>query len=205
MKTFVAVLSAILVLGSASFAQLTEGIDKQPDNQIGVNFAMAESGTAVGVFIAWPLWGGFHVGFSPEAYFLRDSKQFDYIDPYSGYPISYNKQNNVYLFDVMFNLKKRLFAEDLDESMRPFISAGAGPVYGINYPEYDLTDEGLPTTVEKQFTIGGYVGAGVEIRVNEKVFMNVQGQYRLIPFKGVVGERANHSMFELRFELGRRY
>lgn len=204
MKTFVILIGMILVISSASFAQLSQEIDKQPDNQFGLNFAMAESGSAVGAFIAWPLWGGFHFGFGLDAYFLRDSKQFDYID-YYGYPISYNKQNNVYLFDAMINLKKRLFAEDLDESLRPFISAGAGPVYGINYPEYSVTEEGLPTQFEKQLTVGGYLGAGVSIHVNEKVFMNIQGQYRIIPFKDVVGERANHSMFELRFELGRRY
>lgn len=203
MKTIVTLFLSLFIFCSLSMAQMVENQESERDNHIGLIFTMAETGSGVGGFISWPLFGGFHFGFSLDAYFLRDSKQIDFT--YYGNPVSINKQNNVYLFDAMINLKKRLFADELDESLRPFIAGGIGPYYGINYPEYGSTPEGTPTNVEKQLTFGGYAGAGVSINVNENFFINIQGQYRLIPFKNMVGERSNHSMFELRFELGKRY
>ena len=39
-------------------------------------------------------------------------------DPYYySYPITVNKENNVYLFDFMVSIKRRFFASDLDESL----------------------------------------------------------------------------------------
>ena len=105
----------------------------------------------------------------------------------------------------MVTLKKRLFANELDESFQPFISGGIGPYYGMNFPEYDETPEGDPTFDQYAWTIGGFAGAGVDVNINEKMFVGVRAQYRVIPFSEDLGERANHSMFELRFEIARRY
>ena len=58
-----------------------------------------------------------------------------------------NKINNVYIFDLQMTLKRRLFAEDLDDSFRPFISGGFGPVFGMNFPE----DESLKDQYEWSF------------------------------------------------------
>ena len=186
-------------------AQMTEDVEIRPDNQIGFVFTMAESGSGLGGFIAWPLFAGFHFGFNLDAYFLRDSKQIDTYYYATGTPYSINKQNNVYLFDAMVTLKKRFFADDLDESFRSFLSGGIGPYYGMNFPEFEQTPEGEPTFDQYRFTVGGFAGAGVDITVNEKMFVGVRAQYRVIPFSKDLGERANHSMFELRFEIGRRY
>jgi opacity protein-like surface antigen len=199
----ICLISTIII--SVTQAQINDEMTERPDNQIGFVFTMAESGSGLGGFIAWPLFGGFHLGFNLDAYFLRDSKQIDTYYYYTGTPYSINKENNVYLFDAMITLKKRFFADDLDESFRPFLSAGVGPYYGMNFPEYDTTPEGEPNYDQYRFTVGGFVGAGVDISVNEKMFVGVRGQYRIIPFTQDLGERANHSMFELRFEIGRRY
>jgi len=172
-------------------------------NEVGLVFTMAETGSGLGGFIAWPIFGKMHVGFNIDAYFLRDSKQIDF--EYFGTPVSINKQNNVYLFDAMITLKRRFFEDDLDESLRPFISGGIGPFRGMNFPEDDPTPGAEDRKDEYRWTIGGFVGVGVDITVNEKVFVGVRGQYRIIPFTDILGERTNHSMFELRFEIGRRY
>ena len=172
-------------------------------NQIGMVFTMAETGSGLGGFIAWPLIAKIHFGFNIDAYFLRDSKQIDF--QYFGTPVSINKKNNVYLFDAMITLKRRFFEDDLDESFRPFISGGVGPYYGMNFPEDDPTPGAEPRPDEYRWTLGGFVGVGVDVTVNEKVFLGIRGQYRIIPFHQVLGERTNHSMFELRFEIGRRY
>ena len=194
----------ILLFASLSWAQLNDDEkDNPPNNQIGFIFTMAETGSGLGGFIAWPLFGGFHFGFSLGAYFIRDANQLDF--EYYGTPVSINKKNNVYLFDAMVTLKKRLFADDLDDSFQPFITGGIGPYYGMNYPEFDVTPEGDPTFDQYRWTVGGFAGAGVDININEKMFVGVRAQYRVIPFTEILGERSNHSMFELRFEIARRY
>ncbi len=205
MSKMSSMITIILVLLVVPYHLMAQSDDKKVDlrNQIGLIFTMAETGSGLGGFIAWPFIGKLHLGFNLDAYFLRDSKQIDF--EYFGTPVSINKQNNVYLFDAMITLKRRFFEDDLDESFRPFISGGIGPYFGMNFPENDPTPGSEPLSDEYRWTLGGFVGVGVDVTVNEKVFVGIRGQYRIIPFEEKLGERNNHSMFELRFEIGRRY
>jgi hypothetical protein len=172
---------------------------KQAKSEAGLVFTMAETGSGVGAFYAIPFGNIFHVGATLNAYFLRDSKQFDYQDPYTGYIYSINNANNVYIFDAMITLKRRLFSEDLHDSFRPFLAGGFGPVYGFNNPEDDRLAN------QEEWSFGGFVGAGADVSVDKKFFLSVRAQYRILPFSHRLGETSNHSMFELRFELGKRF
>jgi len=197
-------LLAIIICSGIVTAQEPDVNTFKPKNQVGFVFSMAETGSGLGGFISWPLFGRMHFGFSLDVYFLRDSNQIDFIT-WNGVPASINKKNNVYLFDAMLNLKRRFFEDDLDDSFRPFLAAGIGPYYGINFPESNQTDSGVPLSDQYLWTVGGYLGAGVDISVNEKLFIGIRGNYRIVPFSDYLGERENHSMFELRFEIGQRY
>ena len=172
---------------------------RQAKTEAGFVFTMAETGTGFGSFFSLPFGSIFHAGVAIDAFFLRDSKQFEYQNPYTGYIQSINDINDVYIFDAMITLKRRLFADDMHDSFRPFITGGFGPVYGMNFPE----DEKRQT--QKEFSFGGFVGAGADISMDKKFFISVRAQYRLLPFSRPIGERSNHSMFELRFELGKRF
>jgi hypothetical protein len=172
---------------------------RQAKTEAGAVFTMAETGSGFGAFFALPFGSIFHVGAIVDVYFLRDSKQFEYINPYTGYQQSINDVNDPYIIDVMLTLKRRLFAEDMDDSFRPFITGGFGPVYGMNFPK----DDERPNQSELSF--GGFVGVGADISVDKKFFISVRGQYRILPFSKPIGETSNHSMFELRFEIGKRF
>ena len=94
MRTASYILVLLLMLTSLSQAQLTQGEeDNELNNQLGFAFTMAETGSGLGGFIAWPLFGGFHFGFSLGAYFIRDANQLDF--EYYGTPVSINKQNSI--------------------------------------------------------------------------------------------------------------
>jgi opacity protein-like surface antigen len=173
--------------------------------QVGLGFAMVESGSSLGFFIGWPLLQDYHFGFAFDGFILRDSKQVDTYDPYSGMPYSMNKQNNVYIFDLTVTMKKRLFKQDLSDEFRPFISAGLGPVYGMNFPETSRDANNLAKKDEYRWTMGGFVGAGVDFSVKSNHLVSIRAQYRVMPFAETLGERENHSMFELRFELAQRF
>ena len=200
---FIIFLALIFAFNSKIYAQKElksneEDLLRQEKKEAGVVFTMAETGTGFGGFYAIPFATSFHFGATIDVFFLRDSKEFEGVD-YYGYYFSVNKVNNVYLFDAMLTLKKRFFAEDLHESFRPFLSGGIGPVYGMNFPEVDQ----LPD--QKAFTFGGFVGAGTDISMDNKFFASIRVQYRFLPFSSYLGEKKNHSMAELRIELGKRF
>jgi hypothetical protein len=177
--------------------------EQQSTRQGGVVFTMAETGSGFGGYFSWPLFKKYHFGFATDLLFIRDSKEITYTDYYYG-PVSLNKINNVYLFDFFIIAKRRLFAESMDEGFRPFIAAAFGPVYGINHPEkWAKRTYGLSNT--SALTLGGFFGAGVDINAGSTYFFSIRAQYRIMPFSERIGETADHSMIELRFELGKRF
>jgi hypothetical protein len=200
-KTILALLFFYLIV----CAQDEEWNEEQTTyRQGGIVFTMAETGSGFGGFFSWPLFKNMHFGLATDFLFIRDSKEITYTDPYYYYPVTYNKVNNVYLIDFFVIAKKRLFAESMDEGFRPFITAAAGPVYGINHPEKWAKQEyGLSNTSD--LTVGGFFGAGVDINAGSSYFFSVRAQYRIIPFSIQIGETNNHSMLELRFEIGKRF
>lgn len=170
---------------------------EQISTEAGLVFTMTESGSGAGAFFALPFGSLFHAGIAFDAFSLRDSKQVEYSTYYGVYQM--NKVNNVYIFDFQVTVKRRLFAEDLDDGFRPFLTGGFGPVFGMNFPE----DDSLPDQYEWSF--GGFLGGGADITFDKKYFVGLRGQYRIIPFSRRLGETKNHTMFELRFEIGRRF
>ena len=175
--------------------------------QGGLGFAMAESGSSLGLFMTWPLLPDYHFGIGFDAFLLRDSKQIDFYDYYYGIPYTINKQNNVYLFDLLLTAKRRLFRDDLSDDFRPFLSLAAGPIYGMNYPEAQISADSSTYQKKDQFAwaFGGYVGCGIDFSVKANTLVSIRAQYRIIPFSEKIGERSNHSMFELRFEIAQRF
>jgi len=188
------------------FAQTLEYESEYDMPYMGLSFTMAETGSGLGLLMAWPIFNHTHLGANLGAYFLRDENELTYYDPYYyNTPITVNKENNVYLFDFTVSVKRRFFASDLDDSFRPFLTGGVGPYYGMNYPEYNTDILGNPTFDQFGWALGGFFGAGVDVDASTSFFMSIRAQYRIIPFAKKIGERKNHSMFELRFEFSNRY
>lgn len=197
----------IILISSIGIKAQSLDYESEYDKQYaGFSFTMAETGSGFGGLMAWSVLKNTHLGIGLGAYFLRDEKEVTYYNPYyyPG-PINVNKENNVYLFDFMVTAKRRFFADDLDESLRPFLTAGVGPYYGMNYPEYNQDLAGNKTVEQFAWAFGGFVGAGVDIDASANFFISVRAQYRIIPFREYIGERKNHSMFELRIEIANRY
>ncbi|MBD3224435.1 MAG: hypothetical protein GF313_06885 [Caldithrix sp.] len=189
----------IFLLPAVLFGQFEEYIQEDPlpkhQPQTGAAFTVLESGSGIGAFYKYPLQNYFHVGATLSGYYLRDSEQFDVY--WYGYPITINKQNNVYLIDLMFSLKKRLMADKIDDSLRPYVSLSAGPVYGMNFPEDDQLEN------QFDYAISGGLSAGVEAVFSTNYIFGIRFQYRFMKFHERLGEEQDHSMFDLRIEIGK--
>jgi hypothetical protein len=213
MQTRISKIQIFLILVALSSISAAQDYDPGAETpydlkrQGGLGFAMAESGSSLGLFMTWPLLPDFHFGIGFDAFLLRDSKQLDFYDYYYGIPYTINKQNNVYLFDLLLTAKRRLFRDELSDDFRPFLSLAVGPIYGMNYPETQVSSDSSSYKKKDEFAwaFGGYVGCGIDFSVKSNSLVSIRAQYRIIPFAEKIGERSNHSMFELRFEIAQRF
>jgi len=193
----------LLLLPVLGFGQFEQYIQEDPLPEVkregGGGVSVIETGTGFSGFYAIPLKNNWHAGAALEFFFLRDSKEFDY------YGFTYNRINNVSLFDLLLTFKKRLFARDMHDSVRPFLLFGAGPIYGINYPE-NSTDEDVPDP-KNQFlwSYSGVAAAGLDADVNDGYFLGFRLQYRHMVFPEKLGERKNQSVFDLHLGMGKRF
>ena len=199
----------VFLIPLPAFSQLDKYLEKDPEptimNQWGIAFSVLEGGTGIGGFIEMPLKGLLavplgkfvHIGATADIFFIRDSKEFQYSDGYNVYVL--NRQNNVYMGDLLLTLRKRLFAEYLHDSFQPFIMVSAGGIYGINFPE----DKTRPR--EQAFTLTAAGAVGVNAIVDKVYLFGIRLQYRYMDFGRRVGEEKDHSSLDLRLELGRRF
>lgn len=202
-KRFYIMLTLLCVVPFSAFAQYEQYLQEDPEptvqRQAGGAFSLLESGSGAGAFVEWPIGRFFSAGASFNIYMLRDNSQIDGYDPYTGYPITYNKVNNVYLFDLGVILKKRLLAREIDDQFRPFVSLIAGPVYGMNFPEV----KSLPEQYVWAFSVAG--AAGVDVVLDTGYMLGMQLKYRVMQFNNNLGEikSGNYSTLDIRLEIGK--
>lgn len=198
----------VVSLPILSFAQLSEYLEDDPEPTItkhrGMAYSLLETGSGLGLFYELPIEHFFHLGIGFDAFMLRDRNEINYVDIY-GYNRVYGKQNNVFLFDLLFTAKKRLFVDKVDDSFRPYITAGVGPVFGMNFPEIDRDAQGVKLKDQFRWTAAAVVGAGLDADVDGKYFFGLRMQYRFMPFTEKLGERSDHSMIDIRLEIGQRF
>ena len=103
------------------------------------------------------------------------------------------------MLDLLITLKKRLFAREIDDTLRPFVMIGTGPVYGINFPEDPKRKD------EFVFGFSGYLASGVDIALESQYFLGLRLQYRFIKFSDSFAQRTNHSTFDIRLEIGKMF
>ena len=197
-----------LFLPVALFAQIDDYLEADPQptiaKQRGLAFSLLETGSGLGFFYELPVEGYFHLGLGFDAFMLRDRNEVNYFNSF-GQPAVYGKENNVFLFDLMFTVKKRLFVDTVDDSFRPFLIGAVGPVFGMNFPESDREIQGIKLENQYRWTAAAIFGIGLDADVDGKYFFGFRAQYRVMPFFEKLGERKDHSMIDIRLEIGQRF
>jgi len=174
---------AILLVPVLCFGQFEEYIEKDPEplsmTHRGGVFSIMETGSGLGGFYEIPIQNFMHITYTLNAIMLRDKNQIETFNPITGNPVTLNRKNNVFLFDLMISLKKRLFPRSFDDSFRPYIVGAVGPVYGVNFPEDDFGKE-LPT--KDGWVLSWGLGFGIDVDINESVYGGLRTQYRFMTF-----------------------
>ena len=196
----------ILTLTSGVFAQMEDEAAPIHKNEYGAGITLAMSGLGLGGFYRINMVNYYYLGISADFYILRDDREFTYYDYYG--PIQINDVNQLFIIPVNVELKRRLFANDIENDFRPFVSALAGFTFGMNFPKKnaiitnpDLYD--IPNGNEYRMAFSFGIGAGVDISTRDYMYFSIRPQYRYIFFPGSIAGEKNHSNFEIRLEVGK--
>lgn len=137
--------------------------------------------------------------FSLEITGVKGDNEFTAYDIY-GYPQKYNQTRYIVLIPMTFGYHKRVFADKIEDNIRPFYNIELGPVLGLRFP----VGHGFGGNIQRGttgITAGGFVGVGVEfIQAGKNSFILAAG-YRLATFpKNIVDER-HFNAFMIRFGI----
>jgi hypothetical protein len=167
-------------------------------DEVGGGFIVAMSGIGFGGFFRKAIFGFSYFGVNVNFFLMRDDKEFEYIDPITGFPAQANKVNRLFYIPVNLEFKKRLFANSIEDNFRPYFTLQGGIIYGMNFPKEEA--------LENQFEFGYnfLIGFGVDVRSNDNAFFSIRPEFRFINFKNAIAGKKDHSTFEIQIEIGGR-
>ncbi len=112
----------------------------------------------------------------------KDENEIEYVD-YWGQTYSPGKINRFLLMPLMLGVQYRIFADDITDSFRPYINAGAGPTLILAAP-YEKEWFSSWGYAHSYFTAGGYVGIGAFFGSDMGTLSGVNIRYYFVPVQG---------------------
>ncbi|MCB0276084.1 MAG: hypothetical protein KDI06_14800 [Calditrichaeota bacterium] len=196
---------ALMWLASPAFSQYEDHLDfTEPihKNESAFTISLTSNGLALGGVFRKALPDYLHLGITAEFMILRDDKEFQQIT-YFGQLISVNDANRLFMVPINLELKKRLFANSIEDNFRPHIMAQGGVMLGMNFPKEQYINGNIEKfSNEYQVGYNAVIGFGVDIITRDNFFASIRPQYRFTYFSEEIANKTNHSAFEIKFELG---
>jgi hypothetical protein len=156
----------------------------------GMDILISNDGFGLGVFYRkefTPDISGFASFSISEA---KDEREVDQIDPFTGVSYVPGKLNRFMLLPLMIGAQYRLFREDIVETFRPYVNAGAGPamIYVMPYIRLSRDPSGALVTDQVEFfsaighgrpryTAGGFVGFGANFGSEKTNMFGINFRY----------------------------
>ncbi len=176
-------------------------------NERAITFSLSTNGIALGGLYRFKLPGYMHFGVNLEFFAIRDDNEIPYYDPFVNQYYTLNDANRMFMIPLNFELKKRLFADDIEDNFRPHIVGQVGMAYGMNFPkEQYISTNGVVRQVDPEsqyeMTYNILFGFGVDVTTRANFFVSVRPQYRYTFFQEEIAGKKDHSTFEIKFEIG---
>ncbi|MBK9248129.1 MAG: hypothetical protein IPM69_08470 [Ignavibacteria bacterium] len=119
----------------------------------------------------------------------RNTDEIEYYDPYDQKTFIPGKVNRLFMFPLTLGVQYRIFADNIAETLRPFVSAGVGTTFVVAAPyedgtgnQYDIFQSFGYANSYSRF--GGFIGVGANFGSVSKSVMGVNARYYFIPFGG---------------------
>lgn len=107
-----------------------------------------------------------------------------------------NKVNRIFVIPVMANMQYRLFRSGLSDNLRPYVSAGAGPVIAMTTP-YQQDFFSAFGNAKAKVVPGGFVGVGANFGTDTKTNFGASLRYFIIPYPGSLESTTTESLTNL--------
>ncbi len=180
-----------------------------PNNSWGVDIIFGEGGFGLGTFYRrnFSLNTTGFIDFSISE--TKDEREVSYMD-YWGNTFTPNKINRALLLPLNFGIQYRMFAEQLTDNLRPYITFGVGPSILLTTP-YDVEFFEAFKYAKANYAIGGYVGLGANIGTSKTnlIGLNVRYYYNHLLGDGIQlmtgNSRKDFGQFSLMLTLGIMY
>ena len=150
-----------------------------PPNSWGVDIMFGEGGFGFGTFYRKNLSQTTTAFIDLSLSESKDDREVEYIDPWTGIPYTVGKKNRVFLVPVNFGLQYRLFAGDITDNLRPYISAAVGPTAVLTTPYEKEFFEAFSDTQFK-LAAGGYIGFGANFGLSKSNLIGLNMRYYFI-------------------------
>jgi hypothetical protein len=158
-------------------------------NAWGADILISDGGFGLGAFYRREFTPDLFGFVSISASESKDDREVEQFDPY--YQISYvpGKLNRFFSIPVMFGVQQRLFREDILDTFRPYVNAGAGPalIYVAPFTEISGSPADLQfTQVEffkslgkgrMHYTAGGFIGIGANFGSEKASLFGINFRY----------------------------
>ena len=155
---------------------------KETNNFIGINLLFSDNGFGLGATLykqISPNLSGFAGIFFSGS---KDNKEFEQIDIF-GNSYTPDKVNRLFMVPINLGLQLRLFKDDVTDNMRPFINFGITPT-AIIYTPYDKSFFPSWGYARAQYTVGGFVGVGMDYVSNRHSSLSLNVKYYYINLFG---------------------
>ncbi len=202
-QTLPGIFLLLVIISLYAFPQ-SDDLESVPThkNERGLSFSLASSGLGVGGFYRFALPNFLYIGADLEFFILRDDKEFEFVDGF-GNAFKINDVNRFFEIPLNIELKKRLFANDIEDNFRPHLMAQAGVIFGMNFPRELLIDEkAVQPDNEYELSYNLLVGFGVDVTTRENFFFTVRPQFRYVFYQNKIAGKRDHSAFEIKLEIG---
>lgn len=110
----------------------------------------------------------------------KDDNEVEYYD-YWGQSYVPGKVNRFLLIPLHIGVQYRLFADDITDSFRPYVNAGAGPTVVLASP-YNREYFNSLGYAQAHYTLGGYVGVGAFFGSDPGSLSGINIRYYFVPF-----------------------
>ena len=170
---------------------------KFPSKAWGADLMFSDGGFGLGIFFRKSfnstISGFVDVSFSES----KNPREFEYYD-YYGIPHVIGKENRVFFIPLNFGVNYRLFEKVLTDNLRPYISAGVGPTFGISTPYQEEFFSSFKYA-KFHYAVGGYVGFGADFGLSKSNLMGLSMRYYYAKF---ISKGVEHMKGSLKNDIG---
>jgi len=152
-------------------------------NSWGVNLLVSTGGFGMGTFYRHEYSDDFAGFIDFSICEASDDNEKNYIDPYTGQTYTPGEVNRFLVLPVFVGIEQRLFADDILDNFRPYVTAAAGPtmiyVFPYNQEYFSALGNG-----QAKYTAGGYIGFGAYFGSERTNVLGMNIRYYYIPYPG---------------------